>query len=155
MKGKGLVAFLAGAIFAVGLAVSGMTQPAKVIGFLDFTGAWDPSLAFVMGGAVCLNLLLFRRIFARGKPVLEGAFHLPKQRTIDARLIVGSALLGAGWGIIGYCPGPALTSLVTGHAAPVVFVLAMAVGFVGHHLAETLLRAPAPANAKAGATPAP
>jgi hypothetical protein len=138
---RNLVALLAGALFAAGLAISGMTQPSKVIGFLDATGAWDPSLAFVMMGAVGLNLLVFRRVLQRKSPVLDGTFHLPRRKEIDARLIGGALLFGLGWGIVGYCPGPAIVSLITGHTGPILFVAAMIGGFAAQHLAESVLRA--------------
>ncbi|APR79352.1 Hypothetical protein A7982_04699 [Minicystis rosea] len=133
------VALLAGMIFAVGLAVSGMTQPSKVIGFLDFTGAWDASLAFVMIGAIGLNLLVFRRALRRSGPILGGRFHLPERNDIEPRLVIGAALFGIGWGIAGYCPGPGLVSLVSGSAGPIVFVVAMIAGIVLHHLFEAVL----------------
>lgn len=138
---RNLVAFAAGLIFAVGLALSGMTQPAKVIGFLDVAGAWDPSLAFVMMSAVGLNLVLFRFILRRSGPVLGGPFHLPDQTAIDGRLIVGSALFGVGWGIAGYCPGPSVVSIASGQTGPILFVAAMMGGFLAHHLFELVLGA--------------
>jgi len=138
---RDLVALVAGAIFAAGLALSGMTQPSKVIGFLDASGAWDPSLAFVMMGAVGLNLVVFRRVLRRRSPVLDGAFHLPRRTEIDARLLGGALLFGLGWGVVGYCPGPAVVSLITGHAGPILFVAAMIAGFAAQHVAESILRA--------------
>jgi hypothetical protein len=135
------VSFLAGLLFAVGLAVSGMTQPAKVIGFLDLTGRWDASLAFVMAGAVGLNIVLFRFILARRAPVLDDRFHLPSARGVDARLLGGAALFGVGWGIAGYCPGPAVVSAAGGHLGPVLFVLAMLAGVAAQHVADGVLRA--------------
>jgi uncharacterized protein len=121
----GLVAFLAGALFAVGLGVSGMTHPTKVLAFLDFAGDWDPSLAFVMGGGVLVNLAGFRWAARRGVPFLASSFSWPPAGNVDARLVLGSAVFGAGWGLGGFCPGPAIVSAV-GAAAPVVaFVVAM------------------------------
>ena len=111
---KRVSAFACGLIFAIGLGLAGMTQPAKVIGFLDLTGAWDPSLAFVMGGAVLVGLIAFPLILARRRPWLGGRFALPERNDIDAPLVAGAALFGMGWGLSGYCPGPALVSLVTG-----------------------------------------
>ncbi|MFT3770128.1 MAG: YeeE/YedE family protein [Minicystis sp.] len=135
------VAFLSGVIFAVGLALSGMTQPSKVLGFLDVAGAWDASLAFVMMAAVGLGLVVFRRVLRRSGPILGGAFHLPDRNDLDARLILGSALFGIGWGLAGYCPGPAFVSLVSGRPGPVIFVGAMLAGIVAHHLVEVVLGA--------------
>jgi len=122
-----LSAFLVGALFAVGLGVSGMTQPTKVIGFLDFFGHWDATLMFVMGGAVVLYFFFFR--FARGyAPVLTAYFNLPTQKQIDLRLVIGSGMFGVGWGLAGFCPGPALTSLGHGATKVFVFVASMVAG---------------------------
>lgn len=126
------VAFACGALFALGLAISGMTHPTKVLAFLDFAGAWDPSLAFVMGGGVLVNVLLFRVAFRRGAPLLASAFALPEKRAIDARLVGGAALFGVGWGLGGFCPGPAVVSLAGGAAPVVVFVVAMVAGMALH-----------------------
>ena len=142
MEGKsiqsGLATVGAGFLFAIGLALSGMTQPSKVIGFLDVTGAWDPSLIFVMGGAVGLNLITFRLILKRPKPLLEERFDLPWRKKIDVPLVLGAALFGAGWGLSGYCPGPALVSLSASLGSsirPLVFVAAMMAGFAIEHVA--------------------
>ncbi len=116
-----------GALFAVGLAISGMTDPARVLGFLDITGAWDPSLAFVMIGAIGVHAPLAYLISKRRAPLLAPAF-APLAKIVDARLIVGAAIFGAGWGIAGYCPGPAIVSLVGGSLAGVAFVAAMVAG---------------------------
>ncbi len=120
----------AGAIFGVGLAVSGMTEPAKIINFLDFTGNWDPSLAFVMAGAVAVHFVLFRWVVRRPSPLFAEKFRLPDRQDIDRRLVIGSALFGAGWGLGGYCPGPAVTSLVAGHPRTFLFVASMLAGMV-------------------------
>jgi uncharacterized membrane protein YedE/YeeE len=125
-----LVAFASGLLFALGLGVSGMTQPAKIQGFLDVAGSWDPSLAFVMAGAVLLGLVSFAAILRRRSPVLDGRFHLPETKSIDGRLVGGAALFGLGWGLSGYCPGPAVVSVVTGAPGAIVFVSAMVVGMV-------------------------
>jgi uncharacterized membrane protein YedE/YeeE len=122
------VAFACGALFAVGLAISGMTHPTKVLAFLDFAGAWDPSLAFVMAGGVLVNVLLFRVALRRGAPLLAGVFALPDKRAIDVRLVVGAAVFGVGWGLGGFCPGPAVVSVAGGAAPVIVFVVAMLVG---------------------------
>ena len=125
----GLVAaFVAGALFAVGLGVGGMTQPATVLAFLDVAGSWDPSLAFVMVGAVGVYAAAFRLTRRRSRPVLSDAFAIPARRDVDVRLLVGAALFGIGWGLAGYCPGPGIVSLVTGRADVVVFVTAMLAG---------------------------
>jgi uncharacterized protein len=125
-----LSAFAAGALFALGLGVAGMTLPSKVIGFLDITGAWDPSLAFVMIGAIATHLVLLRLILRRAGPVFGGSFQIPTRKDIDAKLVAGAALFGIGWGLGGYCPGPALASLVTLAPAVLVVVAAMAAGMV-------------------------
>lgn len=122
------IVLISGILFGVGLVLSGMTQPSKVIGFLDFFGNWDPSLAFVMGGAVLVNLVLFRFIFKRQRPLFAEKFHLPTSKDIDWRLVTGGALFGIGWGIAGFCPGPGITSLVSLQAPAFIFVIAMAAG---------------------------
>lgn len=121
-------AFLAGALFALGLGVGGMTQPSKVLAFLDVAGRWDPSLAFVMTGAVTVYGALFRLIRRRPRPVLSPAFSLPARRDVDLRLMTGAALFGMGWGLAGYCPGPGIVSLATGATPALVFVTAMLAG---------------------------
>lgn len=128
---RGLFAFFSGALFAIGLGISGMTQPAKVIGFLDIAGRWDASLAFVMVGAISVNLVALRLFLRNRRASLCGEpFRLPTRRDIDGRLVTGAALFGIGWGLGGYCPGPGLTSLATTSMGPLVFVLAMAAGMV-------------------------
>lgn len=125
---KYLSTFLFGVLFAVGLGVAGMTQPQKVIGFLDILGQWDPSLAVTMLGAVVVYFLLYRLIIQTDKPVLGAKFALPTRRDIDHPLIMGATLFGAGWGLAGFCPGPALVASVTGDSFVLIFVLAMVVG---------------------------
>lgn len=120
--------FLAGIIFGVGLVVSGMTNPQKVLNFLDVAGRFDPSLAFVMGGAVVTTLIGYKLVLPLGKPLLGDRFQLPTKSELDTPLIAGSALFGIGWGLGGYCPGPALTSLSFGMTATFVFVVAMMIG---------------------------
>lgn len=128
--------FLSGLLFAVGLAISGMTQPAKVIGFLDFFGAWDASLVFVMGGAIAVHFIALRFIFKMKKPVFAESFSLPTRKDLDPRLLGGAALFGVGWGLGGFCPGPALASIST-FATPVLVVVgAMLVGMAGFDLFE-------------------
>lgn len=124
-RGQLAVSLASGAVFGVGLAVSGMTRPEKVRGFLDFLGRWDPSLAFVMGGAVLVHMAAFWLITKRRSPVFAARFGIPTRRDIDARLVLGAALFGIGWGLGGFCPGPGITSLVGGAPSVLVFVLAM------------------------------
>lgn len=119
--------FVIGLVFGLGLIVSGMTDPGKVLGFLDLAGLWDPSLALVMGGAVLVGLFAFTVARKRTTSVLGGAMQLPTARQIDRRLALGSIAFGVGWGIAGFCPGPAIVSLGTGEPKAVVFVLAMLV----------------------------
>ena len=125
---RNVTAFFAGMLFAIGLGIGGMTQPERVVGFLDVAGRWDPSLAFVMVGAVGVYGILFRLIRRRARPVLSPAFSIPSRRTIDRRLVAGAALFGIGWGLGGYCPGPGIVSLATGAPAVLVFVTAMLTG---------------------------
>ncbi|WP_053230572.1 DUF6691 family protein [Sandaracinus amylolyticus] len=122
---RGLVALASGALFAIGLVVSGMTQPANVIGFLDVTGDWRPALMFVMVGAIAVNAAVYRWVRGRRAPVLAETFSLPTQRDLDARLIAGAAIFGVGWGLGGYCPGPGVTALASGSLEAVVFVGSM------------------------------
>ena len=121
-------ALLAGMIFGVGLILSGMNDPSKVIGFLDITGNWDPSRAFVLGGALSVGLLVFPFATKRQQSLLGEVMHLPTSTQIDRRLIIGSITFGVGWGLAGYCPGPALASLAYGGLKPLLFVIAMLVG---------------------------
>lgn len=128
--------FLVGLIFGVGLILSGMTDPGKVIGFLDLFGAWDPSLALVMGGAIAVGVFAFALAKKRTASFLGGALHLPNSNDIDKRLLLGSLLFGAGWGLAGFCPGPAIVSLGAGQPKAAVFVLAMLAGMLLFELAE-------------------
>jgi len=140
-----LVSFLSGIVFAIGLGISGMTRPAKVIGFLDFAGAWDLSLAFVMFGAIGVFFVAYRRTRKMRAPLLAAQFSLPTRTDIDAQLILGAAIFGAGWGLGGFCPGPAITSLASGATPVVVFVAAMAAGIYLHAMVQNLGRSrPAP-----------
>lgn len=123
-----LTALIVGLVFGIGLIVSGMTDPAKVLGFLDLGGAWDPSLAFVMGGAILVGSIAFRFAGRRERSLLGEAMHLPGATRIDRRLVLGSLAFGAGWGLAGYCPGPALASLASAGLKPLVFTLAMLAG---------------------------
>lgn len=132
MKRLSLAAFAAGALFGLGLAVSGMTDARRVLGFLDLFGAFDPTLLFVLGGAVATTTLLFRFVLRRGNPVLAQTFHLSNLRHIDHRLVGGAALFGIGWGIAGYCPGPALAGLGIGAIEVLWFLPAMLAGMLLH-----------------------
>ncbi len=120
--------FVSGLLFGIGLIVSGMTDPGKVLGFLDLAGAWDPSLAFVMGGAILIGFFAFMIAKKRTLAFLGGALHLPKATAIDRRLVVGGLLFGVGWGLAGFCPGPALVSMAMGQPKALVFVAAMLAG---------------------------
>ncbi|HVJ12359.1 MAG TPA: DUF6691 family protein [Burkholderiales bacterium] len=131
-----LSAFAAGLVFGIGLILSGMTDPGKVIGFLDLAGRWDPSLAFVMGGAILVGHFSFAFARKRGRTFLGGALHLPRRRDIDARLVAGSAVFGIGWGLAGFCPGPALVALGAGIDQAALFVAAMLAGMVIYDAAE-------------------
>lgn len=133
-------AFGAGSLFAVGLMVGGMTKPSKVVGFLDVGGAWDPSLIFVMGAAIATYLPLFWWLTRRGLPLFAAQYLIPKKGSIDVRLAVGASLFGAGWGLAGYCPGPALVSAGAGLRSAIIFTLAMLVGMVLHQAFESALR---------------
>lgn len=150
-----LSAFLCGAMFGAGLVVGGMTQPSKVVGFLDFAGNWDASLAFVMIGAIGVHALAYRFVMTRDKPVLAKEFAIPKRRDIEGRLIAGAVLFGTGWGLAGFCPGPAVTSILSGHIAAPVFVIGMLAGMVGYGLAEERLSIAPPARAAAKMSFAP
>ena len=119
---------LLGLVFGLGLILSGMSNPAKVLGFLDLAGTWDPSLAFVMGGAIIVGLVAFQVARKRTQTFLGGALKLPTAKDIDKRLVLGSLAFGAGWGLAGFCPGPALVSLGSGEIKAFIFVAAMLVG---------------------------
>ena len=123
-----LSALVAGIVFALGLGISGMTKPEKVVAFLDISGNWDPSLAFVMLGAIAVYALLYRLILRRNAPVLDGNFHLPKATKINPRLLVGASLFGIGWGIGGFCPGPAIASVASLQSDVLIFVASMVTG---------------------------
>ncbi|GFM60583.1 membrane protein [Pseudomonas cichorii] len=124
------IALLAGVLFGIGLLLAGMTNPAKVLGFLDLAGQWDPSLAFVMFGAIAVAFLPFRWAGKRSQSLLGAPMQLPTNRTLDKRLIGGSLLFGIGWGIAGLCPGPSVALLLTLQWQPLVFVLSMLAGML-------------------------
>ncbi|WP_372614820.1 DUF6691 family protein [Halomonas sp.] len=126
---KTLAGYIAGLVFGLGLAISGMTDPARVLGFLDVAGAWDPTLMFVLGGAVVTNFIGYRLVLRRKAPLYGNAFQLPTRQDLDARLIGGATLFGIGWGLSGYCPGPAFAS-IAGLTGPLVAMLvAMVAGW--------------------------
>lgn len=131
MKLRNWNALGAGVLFGLGLAVSQMVNPAKVMDFLDVAGNWDPSLALVMGGAVAVTLIAFRLAGRRGRPAFDARFFTPEKTRIDLPLVAGSAVFGIGWGLAGYCPGPGLASLSVGNVEALVFVAAMVAGSLG------------------------
>ena len=133
-----LTALIVGLVFGIGLIVSGMTDPAKVLGFLDLAGTWDPSLAFVMGGAILVGAIAFHFAGKRERSLLGEVMRLPTASRIDRRLVLGSLAFGAGWGLAGYCPGPALASLAAGGVKPLLFTVAMLAGMGIFELAERL-----------------
>ena len=141
-----LFALLAGAVFGLGLIVSGMANPVKVLGFLDLAGPWDPSLAFVMAGAIAVGAIAFAVARQRTRSFLGLQMKLPTARDLDRRLVVGSLLFGVGWGIAGLCPGPALVAFGAGETKAVIFVVAMVGGMVLFELLEQFRREPEPAR---------
>ena len=135
---KTIATFLVGCIFGLGIAISGMANPAKVANFFDIAGSWDPSLIFVMAGALAVTAIGYRILFSRAdRPVFDTAFHLPTRTGIDARLVAGAATFGVGWGIAGFCPGGAIPALGLGDISAYAFVAAMVAGIV---IARTLDR---------------
>lgn len=120
--------FAGGVIFGLGLLISGMANPAKVLNFLDVAGSWDPSLLFVMASAVTLTALGFWLVRLRDKPLYEDKFQIPVSQLIDGRLMLGAAIFGAGWGLAGFCPGPAMTGILLGNTGTLIFVVAMLAG---------------------------
>jgi uncharacterized membrane protein YedE/YeeE len=133
-------AFIAGLIFGIGLIISGMTNPSKIIGFLDITGVWDPSLLLVMVGAISLSYFAYRKASTFAKPLLSDEMQLPKSRQINRGLVLGSLIFGAGWGLAGYCPGPALASIATGGHQPIIFVITMIAGMAIYELMERFFK---------------
>ncbi len=136
---QNVVSFVVGLLFATGLAISGMTQPQKVIGFLN-PWDWNPLLLFVMLGAVGVHLISYPLVRRRSSPLLDTKWHVPTRKDVTTRLIVGSALFGIGWGLAGFCPGPALTSLASGDIRSVLFVTAMIFGMILFKKTEPYLR---------------
>ncbi|HWL27466.1 MAG TPA: YeeE/YedE family protein [Burkholderiaceae bacterium] len=139
---KILTALLAGLLFGVGLIVSGMANPSKVLGFLDLAGNWDPSLAFVMGGALLVGSIVFPFAARRSRSLLGEVMHLPSSTKIDGRLMLGGLTFGVGWGLAGYCPGPALVSLTYGGAKPWLFFVAMLAGMLLFEILERMQTKP-------------
>lgn len=131
---KLIFALFTGLVFGTGIAISGMMNPAKVFNFFDIAGTWDPSLAFVMGGAVIITFIGYRLVWRRDAPLFGGRFQIPTSNAIDARLIGGSAIFGIGWGIAGFCPGAAIPALGTGRWEVVLFLVAVTVGFYARRL---------------------
>jgi len=128
-KQNGL-ALAAGVIFGVGLGISQMIDRQRVLGFLDLVGDWDPTLLFVLGGAVIVTVISFRFVLDRDTPLLSAKFYLPTRKDIDGRLVKGAAIFGIGWGIAGYCPGPGIAALATGDRNPILFLIAMIAGMI-------------------------
>jgi uncharacterized membrane protein YedE/YeeE len=151
---KNAVALASGAVFSAGLCVSGMTRPAKVLGFLDFFGTWDPSLAFVMVGAIGVAAAAFRWSAGRSGPVLDSTYRVPARGGPSPGVVAGAAIFGAGWGLSGLCPGPAVTSLASGKLGPVVFVAAMLGGMVVAGLFRAVARS-SEGDERAGTSPSP
>lgn len=137
-----VVSLAAGLVFGFGLALSGMLDPSRVRGFLDVTGQWDPSLAFVLGGAVLVAAVGMLIVRAMRRPVLDDRFHLPPTRPVDRRLVVGSAIFGIGWGMAGLCPGPAIAGIAVGLPASMIFLAAMILGMAAHDLTKPNVAAP-------------
>ena len=131
-----LLALVTGTIFGLGLSISQMIDRQRVIGFLDVAGTWDPTLLFVLAGAVATTVITFRFVLRRQTPLLAEKFFLPSRNSIDRRLLLGSAIFGVGWGISGFCPGPGITALALGNWNAVLFVLALIVGMVAFHQYE-------------------
>ncbi|MCZ4346871.1 YeeE/YedE family protein [Devosia sp. J2-20] len=136
-----LLAGLIGLIFGTGIAISGMANPAKVLNFFDLAGTWDPSLAFVMGGALVVTAIGYFFVLKRDKPVLEARFHLPTNRKLDTQLLAGSAIFGIGWGIAGFCPGGAIPALGLGESSAWIFVGAMLTGIAAARTVRVALQA--------------
>lgn len=137
-----LTALATGLIFGLGLILSGMTDPSKVIGFLDLTGQWDPSLAIVMGGAILVGLVAFQFAKGREKSLLGDLMRLPTARQVDRRLVLGSLAFGIGWGLAGYCPGPALVAVAQGGMQPLIFMAAMLAGMAFYEVQDRWAAAP-------------
>lgn len=137
--GRLLTSLTSGIVFGIGMAISGMTNTKRVQGFLDFFGAWDPTLAFVMGGGLLVTTIGYRLILRRPAPLFAEKFSLPTKTAIDKPLLLGAAIFGIGWGLVGYCPGPALAGLTYGYAPTLTFIPAMIVGLlIAHRIAAKI-----------------
>jgi uncharacterized protein len=147
-----LTAFLAGLLFGAGLILSGMTNPARVLAFLDLAGRWDPSLLFVLAGAIPVAAVAFRVAGARGRTLLGGRLHVPGARDVDPPLVLGSLTFGVGWGLVGYCPGPALAALAVGGRPTLMFVAAMVAGMALFEVQDRIRSAHAPGMPPPAAT---
>jgi hypothetical protein len=147
MRGQVIVSFVAGLLFSTGLALSGMTEPQKIIAFLDVRH-WDASVLFVMLGAVAVYGVGYRLIIRRQKPIFAAKFEVPARHNITFELVTGAAIFGIGWGLGGYCGGPAIASLATGHAQPLIFVAAMVFGFLAFQNLPKLSSGPADKSAQ-------
>ena len=128
---KNMSALICGILFGLGLAISEMVNPAKVLGFLDVTGTWDPSLILVIGTGLAVTLFTFWPLLKRHRPLLDNQFHMPSRTDVDRQLLKGAAIFGIGWGLVGYCPGPAIASLAYGRSETIIFLVAMVAGFYG------------------------
>lgn len=137
-----VAAFGSGALFAVGLAISGMTRPSKVTGFLDLAGPWDASLAFVMIGAIAVHFVAHRLVRRRTSPLFDTRFHMPTRKDIDVRLLLGAAIFGVGWGLGGFCPGPGLVAAGGGSVGALTFVFGMTLGMLAEHAAARAVARP-------------
>lgn len=146
---RSVAGLASGLLFGAGLAVSGMTDPAIVLGFLDLAGAWNPTLAFVMAGAVLVTFAGYRLVLARGRPLLDSRLALPAAGSIDAPLVTGALLFGVGWGLAGYCPGPALASISAAAPGTLAFIGAMLVGMVAVRLLRQQANGVAPTTGRA------
>src|SRR5512134_659760 len=146
-----LAGLLAGLLFGAGRAISQMINPAKVLAFLDVAGTWDPSLAFVMLGAVVVTALGYRFVLRQPKPLLDDSFSMPTRTDVDGRLVIGAAIFGVGWGLGGYCPGPAIASIGFGTMETIVFVIFMAIGMIAGRLLPTVLKTPPKSHLPSGA----
>lgn len=129
-----IIALISGILFGIGLALSQMTNPAKVLNFLDIAGNWDPSLIFVMAGALAVTTLCFRKILKRPTPLFDKEFYLSSKSAIDKPLLIGAAIFGIGWGISGYCPGPSIAGLGMGNFEAVVMIFSIYLGLIAHRL---------------------
>ncbi len=135
-----LSAWIVGFVFSLGLGISGMTQPQKVVGFLDIFGNWDPSLIFVMLGSIAVHFVTYKLIRKRSSPLFSAQWHLPQSNKITPSLVIGSIVFGAGWGLAGYCPGPAITSLASMQMRPALFVIGMLGGMFIFKLLDAKLK---------------